>query len=340
MQGITIQSMIKIHLSKTTQRVALILLSWIILCCLPHANAREGWQVVRDGKNFGISGITLFEQKKSRIRLLAVHDNKMPGQGRIAIITMESGAAPEYMPLIWLDTTELPVDMESVTSVPGGDASTFMTLTSKGKIYHLKINSHDLNTSILKVFSLPGTGRGQNFEGIALHRIDKRLLAVWAHRGKNNEPAVIYWGWLNLSSYSLSVIGSAKLKVPWPTQADIRHITDIKITPRGIAVITSASDPGDNGPFQSAAYIAGLFRSSGDSVKFNSATKLVPFCRFDNHKVEALELVNGKSGSIVFATDDENFGSSIRFFGPSELQKLHVLLRNEKMMKEAKPWMR
>ncbi|GAI93545.1 unnamed protein product, partial [marine sediment metagenome] len=110
--------------------------------------------------------------------------------------------------------------------------------------------------------------------------------------------------------------------------------------PRGIAVITSASDPGDNGPFQSAAYIAGLFRSSGDSVKFNSATKLVPFCRFDNHKVEALELVNGKSGSIVFATDDENFGSSIRFFGPSELQKLHVLLRNEKMMKEAKPWMR
>ncbi|MCK4468498.1 MAG: hypothetical protein KAU60_09115, partial [Desulfobacterales bacterium] len=55
-------------------------------------------------------------------------------------------------------------------------------------------------------------------------------------------------------------------------------------------------------------------------VEFKPATRMTPFRSFKHHKVEALELAGGIDG-IVFATDDENFGSSLTFsdfeFDPS-----------------------
>ena len=39
---------------------------------------------------------------------------------------------------------------------------------------------------------------------------------------------------------------------------------------------------------------------------------MIPFRSFKHHKVEALELA-GDADGIVFAADDENFGSSITF---------------------------
>ncbi len=298
--------------------IAKFLFLWIILFCINDASADKEWQVVKKGKSFGISGIALFDQSAGKIGLLAVHDNKMPGQVRAAIITIVNETTLEYTPLEWPDRSRLPMDIESVTVVPDGYEPSFMALTSKGEICHFKIT--DLSISVLKLFSLPNSGRGQNFEGLSIHRVENRLLAVWAHRGENNKPAVIYWGWFTPSNYNLSVFGSTKLKVPWPTQPDVRHISDIKITPQGVAIITAASDPGDTGPFRSAAYIAGRFSPCGNSVEFKPATRMIPFRSFKHHKVEALELAGGADG-IVFATDDENFGSSITFsdfeFDPS-----------------------
>jgi len=298
------------YLFKTISKVVLILLLWTVLCCIKDAGADPKWHVVKKGKSFGISGIALFDQSAGKIGLLAVHDNKMPGQVRAAIITIINETILEYTPLKWLNRSWLPVDIESVTVVPDSYEPSFMALTSRGEIYHFKII--DLSISVLKLFSLPNSGSGQNFEGLSIYRVENRLLAVWAHRGENNKPAVIYWGWFTPSNYHLTVFGSAKLKVPWPIQPDVRHISDIKITPEGVAVITAASDPGDGGPFRSAAYIAGRFSPCGNTVEFKPATRMIPFRSFKHHKVEALELAGGADG-IVFASDDENFGSSITF---------------------------
>ncbi len=296
------------YMLKTISKFVLIL--WIIFCSINYADAGEKWHVVKKGKGFGISGIALFDQNDGKIRLLAVHDNKMPGQVRAAIVTIVNETTLKYTPLEWPDSIWLPVDFESVTALPGGYEPSFMALTSKGEICHFKII--DLSISVLKRFSLPNSGREQNFEGFSIYRVENRFLAVWAHRGKNNKPAVIYWGWFTPLNYNLSVLGSAELKVPWPTQPDVRHISDIKITPQGVAIITAASDPGDTGLFQSAAYFAGRFYPCGNSVEFKPADMMIPFRSFKYHKVEAVELA-GDANGIVFATDDEDFGSSITF---------------------------
>ena len=288
----------------------LILFLWIILCCTNDADADKKWHVVKKGKGFGISGIALFDQNGGKIGLLAVHDNKMPGQVRAAIVTIVNETTLEYTPLEWPDSSRLPMDFESVTALPDGYEPSFMALTSKGEIFHFKITG--LSISVLKVFSLPNSGRRQNFEGLSIHRVENRLLAVWAHGGENNNPAVIYWGWFTPLNYNLSVLGSAELKIPWPTQPDVRHISDIKITPQGVAIITAASDPGDTGPFQSAAYFAGRFYPCGNTIEFKPADRMIPFRSFKHHKVEAIELA-GDANGIVFATDDEDFGSSITF---------------------------
>jgi len=54
------------------------------------------------------------------------------------------------------------------------------------------------------------------------------------------------------------------------------------------------------------------FYPCGNTIEFKPADRMIPFRSFKHHKVKALELA-GDANGIVFATDDENFGSSITF---------------------------
>ena len=79
----------------------------------------------------------------------------------------------------------------------------------------------------------------------------------------------------------------------------------------GFYYISAASDTGDDGPFQSAVYIAGKFNQQGNQIAFQQDSALFPLYRLDYHKVEAIELIPGGAGGIFLGTDDENMGSSI-----------------------------
>src|SRR5689334_3774404 len=85
----------------------------------------EDWYPVRGGITFGISGITLLEQQKNFQDFLIVHDNKK-NQGRLAIISIKDKNKVEYFPLSWQTNTELPIDLEAITSVPGKTNSNFI----------------------------------------------------------------------------------------------------------------------------------------------------------------------------------------------------------------------
>jgi len=95
------------------------------------------------------------------------------------------------------------------------------------------------------------------------------------------------------------------LKVPY-SATNTRHISDVKVDPSGAVFITSASDPGNDGPFASAFYCAGTFNLSD-----TQSPALTRLFTFDYHKVEAFEFVPGASGGIAFGTDDENLGAAI-----------------------------
>lgn len=285
----------------------------------------QQWHPVRSGKFFGISGITLSARQGNSLSFLIVHDNKQAGQGRLASITFKGNEQPQYVPLKWPAKTPLPFDLEAITAVPGEKEPSFMALTSSGKVYHFRLNVFKGDIFIDKVFNLPDIPKESNLESFSLTKIDDTLLAVWAHRGADEEPAIIYWGQLDLKTYQISSIGSTNFNVPWPV-TNVRHISDLKVDSTGIVFISSAKDPGNDGPFESAVYIAGVFNVDNNRITFRQNPELVPLYRFDHHKIEAIELVPGlnysalrrrnllelgQAGGVIFGTDNENMGSSI-----------------------------
>lgn len=281
-----------------------------VILLMPQDVWAQQWRPVRGGLLFGISGMALMSQENHSLNLLVIHDNKGKDEGRLAIITIKGQEQPEYFPLNWPSNAELPIDLEAIASIPG-KANSFMALSSTGKIYSIRLSEVNKNISILKVFALPEIPKGSNFEGFALQEINGTLLAVWAHRGQGEEAATIYWGKLDLDTYQITPLGSAMLIVPRPTGKDVRHISDIKLDKSGILFITSATDPGNDGPFESAVYVAGSFGVSRSAIAFQPNPELVPLSYYNYHKIEAIELVPGAAGGVILGTDDENMGSSV-----------------------------
>ncbi|WP_427159959.1 hypothetical protein ACQFX9_28985 [Aliinostoc sp. HNIBRCY26] len=274
----------------------------------------QSWRPVRGGISFGISGMSVLSQKDNAVDFLIVHDNKQKNQGRLAIISIQGQESPVYFPIDWPNNTELPLDLEALTSIPGKSNSRFIAFSSAGKGYDIQLNPTNKTISLIKVFELAKIPPDSNFEGFTLQNIDGKLIAVWAHRGADKEPAIIYWGLFDLAKYQITPIGSAQIKVPFPTN-NVRHISDIKVDAAGIVYITSASDTGDDGPFESAVYVAGYFGLSGDKITWKQNPQLFPLYRFKYHKIEALELVTGANGGLVVGTDDENLGGYIYTVG-------------------------
>lgn len=291
-------------------RFLLTLATLLAFSLIPQPVFSQQWRPVRGGIPFGISGMVLLSGQHDSHSFLIVHDNKKQDQGRLAIVTIRGEESPQYSPLNWSSDTPLPIDLESLTTVPGTPEPTFMAATSAGKVYHFRLNTSNQNISIIKVFDLPNIPKASNLEGFAVQKINGQLLTVWAHRGEDEDLAVLYWGRLDLKSYQVVPIGSAKLKVPFPLSA-VRHISDLKVDPAGVLFISSASDNGDDGPFASAMYVAGVFGMEKQQITFRQNSQLVALYRFKYHKVEAIELVPGQPGGLIVGSDDENMGGSV-----------------------------
>lgn len=277
----------------------------------PHPALAQQWRPVRGGILFGISGMAVVKQQSNEMEFLIVHDNKGKDEVRLAVITIKGEAQPEYVPLSWPSNVELPSDLEAIASIPSS-INSFMALSSSGKVYHIRFNNNK-TISFVKVFTLPGIAPRTNLEGFTLQEIEGNLVAIWAHRGAGEEAATIYWGKLNLNTYQITQTSSANLKVPLPMGANVRHISDLKVDKAGILFIASATDSGNDGPFESAVYTAGSFGVRGNAIYFRLNPDLVPLYHYNYHKIEAIELVPGAAGGVIFGTDDENMGSSVCF---------------------------
>jgi hypothetical protein len=144
-----------------------------------------------------------------------------------------------------------------------------------------------------------------------LQKVNDVLLAVWADRGLDAKPAQLFWAKFDLQTDAFSQINSAFLEVPY-SSGNARHISDVKVDPSGAVFISSASDPGNDGPFASAVYFAGMFNfCNPQKIAFVQSPAFAPLFRFDYHKIEAIEFVPGAGGGMAFGTDDENLGAAI-----------------------------
>lgn len=278
------------------------------VACFQLALAQQ-WRPAGGSRESNISGIALIDHDKETTRLLVVHDNKKPEQNHASILTISGSAAPQKLPLKWLGD-DIAVDLESVSSIPGITGQ-YIVLNADGRAFHVKVDLKAATIETIRSFDLPTIPAKADFEALDIQRLDGMLVAVWAERGSATRPATIFWGNLDLNAYKITNVGSAKFQVPFPAE-HVRHIAEIKLDPTGAAFVTSAADPGNDGPFESGFYFAGIFAlESQRQITFAPSRMLAPMLRFQYHKVEAFTFVPGVGGGLIFGTDDENLGASI-----------------------------
>jgi hypothetical protein len=228
---------------------------------------------------------------------VVVRDNKAPGQDRVALLDAEYRVTDVSWP------GAEPVDLESIDAVPGHPGR-YVTCTSAGSCYDVRIDGDSL--AVLRTFTLPA-GRDQN-EAFAMTTADDgSLLALWANRGSATTPGVLFTATFDVATGSFGAVSRADISVPYPT-TNVRPVSDATIVGSRV-VITSASDNGDDGPFDSEVYEIGTVALvQGDAVL--DLHSPVSLGRFPGHKVEGIACLDGH-GTGMLGTDDENLGGYV-----------------------------
>ncbi|SDY09753.1 hypothetical protein SAMN05421504_104494 [Amycolatopsis xylanica] len=269
----------------------------------PAAQADDGWQSIGEGMLAGVSGIAVLDRGWDRIDALVVRDNKKPGQNRAVRVRLIGGKVTKVDPITW--PGELPIDLESVEAVPGR-AGEYIALASAGKGFHIRVCG--LTAEVLGTFQVPKGAEGDNYESFALKSVRGRLFAVWADRGQDSRASTLYSAEFDVAKLSFGAPRAVPFRVSYP-ERDVRHASDLEITEDNRILISSASDPGDNGPFDSAVYAAGTLRADGSIAL---AADPVRIGVFPGHKIEALTCLSVSCGRLLYGTDDEEGGGSVR----------------------------
>ncbi|MFG2497866.1 hypothetical protein ACGFSB_06560 [Streptomyces sp. NPDC048441] len=271
------------------------------------------WQQVGDDIKSGISGLAVTSHSGGdRFSALVVRDNKRPGENRLAEVTYRPGADAEVAPIAWQGAAE-PIDLEALDRVPG-TSDEYVAVASRGLAYHLKADATEKAVKVLDISPLPAIGEGDDYESFSLTSQNGKLAALWADRGAGKKrPATVHAAPFSFNSYGEAEFGKVEkttFRAPYPS-GDVRHISDIDVTKSGRVLVSSASDSGDDGPFDSAVSDAGKLSVSGTGkVRLSLAKSPELLKKFKGHKIEAVHCVPG-SPSAALGTDDENAGGSV-----------------------------
>ncbi|MEU0270523.1 hypothetical protein [Streptomyces sp. NPDC006307] len=275
-----------------------------------HATSHAtGWQRVGHDITSGISGIAVDTTRRDgTAELLAVRDNKKPGENRLVALSYRPGAEPRQRAVDW--SGEPAVDLEAIDGVPGRPHE-YVALASGGTAY--RIHWEGGSARVVAAFPVPGVSPDDNYEGFALTAArNGTIIAVWADRGQDERPATLSAARWNPAGNAFGTPTSVAFRVPYPAH-DVRHISDVKVSATGRITVSSASDPGDDGPYDSALFDAGRVTASpGGDDRVRLAVHRSPhrLATFPGHKIEALACLPHSREGVV-ATDDENEGGYV-----------------------------
>ncbi|MHC1742488.1 MAG: hypothetical protein AB9873_05590 [Syntrophobacteraceae bacterium] len=272
----------------------------------------EPWHEVGRGMQHSISGLALLSDREGQTTLVVVHDNKAAGEPRLGLVDLSSEGI-RYRPLAWPAGKDAPVDLESIASIPG-QPGLFLTATSSGMVFPVTVSEKEV--TVEPEFSLPNLSARANIEGLSVQRLQGRMVVIWGDRGEGAHPGTLYWGDLDLPNRRIINASEATVRAPFPSplDSDIRHIADLKLDAGGVIWGAATKDPGDSGPFASVVYSLGTLSVSESQGAFFQANSEPSRLWVFPKKVEAIELVPGPTGTIVFGTDDENDGGWISYF--------------------------
>jgi hypothetical protein len=269
------------------------------------------WYVIGKDRQTNISGMALVGQTDNRTSFIVVHDNKKKKENRAGIVTIGPDKTSQFESLNWLGS-EMPVDLEAITKIPETTHG-FMAFSSAGRVYRIELDQPNGSLRVIGSFEVPAIPKNCNFEGFSLAKIGGGYLAVWAERGEDAKPATLFWSNFDLQTNAFTKVDSVSVKVPYP-KTNVRHISDLKVATTGKVFISAAADPGNDGPFTSAVYLAGKFEpGKASNFAFTPSAAANQLFSVENRKIEAFELLSEAEGGMVYGTDDENLGSAVYF---------------------------
>lgn len=176
-------------------------------------------------------------------------------------------------------------------------------MTSGSRAFHVRVRG-DVVT-VVAAFDLPPHDPEDNVESFALKAVGSRLAAIWADRGRGIRPTTLYTAYFSLQDHTFGPVSTVEYDTG-AHEETIRHASDIAIEPDGSLLVSSAVDPGDDGPFSSTLREIGRLVPRKNTVGVDLARR--PHLRgtFDGRKIEAVTLLRG--GDVLLGSDDENDG--------------------------------
>lgn len=276
--------------------------------------AENKWLGVSTGSSRTISGLSLLAGGggKAGVFLVAVDGKgdaaKDPRFARLSV----DGLVVSFEPLtLRAGNVVPPVDVESIAAVPG-TPDEFIAVASQGALYRIKY-SGEREVSVLGVRKFGTLARGSNVEGFDLKRLGQKPVAVWAHRGDENGPAVLYWGFWTEGRAPIAAVGQWSFQVTLGVPA-VRSVSDLRLDADGEVYAIAASDPGDAGPFSSALFHLGTLRVEGEKLQFAPRSPPRLLVSIPLHKVEGFELLGSTAKrGWALGSDDESAGAAFAF---------------------------
>ena len=260
------------------------------------------WFFAASGVDRTISGLALLSETATKRVYLALHDNDFADTPRLSLLTVVGNNVTTEL-LSW--PAPQPVDMEALFKSGGK----FFAVTSAGRILRFTLSGSDVVVD--GDVDIPGATGVHQIEGADVCVLNGITFIVWARRGSTGVPSII--AWRPFDPVALTFSGSTQtfsFSTPFPT-TNVRHVSALRVEASGSLIVSSASDPGDNGPFSSAVYRLGNFEFLGGAIVYAPASPQQLYST--THKIEAIGRTPGEPGGLVVGADDENFGGWIGF---------------------------
>lgn len=218
-----------------------------------------------------------------------------------------------------VDFPSVPNDLESIARLPGRNEALLAESGADGDdpdpTIYLATWSAGLDVEIVGSVPWPRTPEPLvNVEATAVATVQGRDYFVYAERAQGSDTTKITMTRLTVGSRGKIKFGRQWTSVSFtaPEPPDARPASGMDIDAKGNLYISSAYDPGDLGPFDSAVYRAATVVPGGEiGARLRPVTPPQELGRSSGLKVEGVGLVAGAL-PIFISDDDEDYGGLLR----------------------------
>ncbi|MBD0330347.1 MAG: hypothetical protein ICV64_09635 [Thermoleophilia bacterium] len=258
-------------------------------------------------------------------RFLAVHDAKNPAEDdriRASILRLPrslAGVDAHALDVEWPDPLGKSNDLESADPIPGTNRVLLAESGDGGGPFR-RIFLAEVGDESLEIHSFaPWPEQIENVEGIAVARVGRRLVFLWAERAQGEAATTIWAGPMETDPLRFEEPRGVEFTTPESHTPATRPVSALAVDSRGRLYVGTAfdRDVGDNGPYRSSVWRIGRVRTTLGIPHVVLDPEPTLLGTLDGLKVESVAVrEQGGRFDVYVGTDDENWGGVLRPLPP------------------------